>query len=71
MNKIFNWLQEKGNVDTHEMYRTFNCGVGLIIALPADQAQDAVQLLQKEGETAWVIGTIAAANSNEGQVEIN
>ena len=68
---IFNWLQEKGNVDTHEMYRTFNCGVGLIIALPADQAQDAVQLLQKEGETAWVIGTIAAANSNEGQVEIN
>ena len=68
---IFKWLQEQGNVTTHEMYRTFNCGVGLIIALPADQAQDAVQLLQKEGETAWVIGTIAAANSNEGQVEIN
>lgn len=31
---IFQWLQEKGNVTTHEMYRTFNCGVGLIIALP-------------------------------------
>ncbi len=68
---IFQWLQEKGNVTTHEMYRTFNCGVGLIIALPKDQANAAVALLQAEGETAWVIGEIAAANSNEAQVEIN
>ncbi|SJL82270.1 phosphoribosylformylglycinamidine cyclo-ligase [Vibrio palustris] len=67
---IFDWLQEKGNVTQHEMYRTFNCGVGLIIALPADQAEDAVNLLQKEGETAWVIGTIADSNANEAQVEI-
>lgn len=68
---IFQWLQEKGNVTTHEMYRTFNCGVGLIIALPKDQANAAVALLQAEGETAWVIGEIAAATSNEAQVEIN
>ncbi|EEW11130.1 phosphoribosylformylglycinamidine cyclo-ligase [Vibrio mimicus] len=68
---IFQWLQEKGNVTTHEMYRTFNCGVGLIIALPKDQADAAVALLQAEGENAWVIGEIAAANSNEAQVEIN
>ncbi|EGR0466397.1 phosphoribosylformylglycinamidine cyclo-ligase [Vibrio cholerae] len=68
---IFQWLQEKGNVTTYEMYRTFNCGVGLIIALPKDQANAAVALLQAEGETAWVIGEIAAANSNEAQVEIN
>ncbi len=68
---IFQWLQEKGNVTTHEMYRTFNCGVGLIITLPKDQANAAVALLQAEGETAWVIGEIAAANRNEAQVEIN
>ncbi|OLQ87228.1 phosphoribosylformylglycinamidine cyclo-ligase [Vibrio ponticus] len=68
---IFKWLQEQGNVTTHEMYRTFNCGVGLIVALPAEQADAAVELLQQEGENAWVIGTIAPAQADEEQVEIN
>ncbi|WP_047049703.1 phosphoribosylformylglycinamidine cyclo-ligase [Vibrio mexicanus] len=68
---IFKWLQEKGNVTTHEMYRTFNCGVGLVVALPKDQAQDAVELLNAEGENAWVIGEIAIAEAGEEQVEIN
>lgn len=67
---IFKWLQEKGNVTTHEMYRTFNCGVGLVIALPKDQADAAVKLLQDEGENAWVIGEIANAEAGEEQVEI-
>ncbi|PMM19484.1 phosphoribosylformylglycinamidine cyclo-ligase [Vibrio breoganii] len=67
---IFNWLQENGNVTTHEMYRTFNCGVGLIVALPQDQAEQAVALLNEEGENAWVIGQIAEANGEEEQVEI-
>ena len=67
---IFKWLQEKGNVETHEMYRTFNCGVGLIVALPKDQADAAVALLKEEGENAWVIGEIAQAEANEEQVEI-
>ncbi|CAH0540953.1 phosphoribosylformylglycinamidine cyclo-ligase [Vibrio marisflavi] len=67
---IFNWLQEKGNVDTHEMYRTFNCGVGLVIALPQAQADSAVELLKEHGENAWVIGSIAQADAAEEQVEI-
>ncbi|AZL85540.1 phosphoribosylformylglycinamidine cyclo-ligase [Aliivibrio salmonicida] len=67
---IFNWLQEKGNVDTYEMYRTFNCGVGLIVALPKEQAEQAVALLNAEGENAWVIGKVAAAEQGEEQVEI-
>jgi len=67
---IFSWLQEKGNVTTHEMYRTFNCGVGLIVALPKAQAEAAVELLKAEGENAWVIGEIADAQAGEEQVEI-
>ncbi|PQJ89813.1 phosphoribosylformylglycinamidine cyclo-ligase [Aliivibrio sifiae] len=67
---IFNWLQEKGNVDTYEMYRTFNCGVGLVITLPKNQAEQAVSLLNAEGENAWVIGEVAAAEQGEEQVEI-
>ncbi len=67
---IFNWLQENGNVDTYEMYRTFNCGVGLVIALPKAQAAQAVELLNAEGENAWVIGEIANAEDGEEQVAI-
>ena len=68
---IFNWLQQAGNVDTHEMYRTFNCGVGLVIALPPAQAALAIEILQAEGENAWQLGNIATATADEEQVEIN
>lgn len=68
---IFNWLQTNGNVTTHEMYRTFNCGVGMIVALPAEHADAAVKFLCDAGENAWIMGEIAQADSNEEQVEIN
>jgi len=68
---VFNWLQEQGNVTTKEMYRTFNCGVGLIIAVAADKAELAIQLLREHGEDAWQIGEVAARVGNEAQVEIN
>ncbi|MDD1784139.1 phosphoribosylformylglycinamidine cyclo-ligase [Enterovibrio sp. ZSDZ35] len=67
---IFNWLQEKGNVTEHEMYRTFNCGVGLVIALPEEQAQQAIDILNQEGENAWLLGRIENAADGEEQVEI-
>ena len=52
---VFNWLQTAGNVSQHEMYRTFNCGVGMIIALPAAEADKAIALLNDKGENAWKI----------------
>ncbi len=68
---IFNWLQQQGNVTTREMYRTFNCGVGLIIAVSGDQAEKAVELLREQGEDAWVIGEVAERKGDEAQVEIH
>ena len=68
---VFKWLQEGGNVDAREMYRTFNCGVGMIIAVPADKADAAISLLQAEGENAWLIGQIDAAAEGEEQVELH
>lgn len=67
---IFDWLQEKGNVSDYEMLRTFNCGVGLVIALPQAEAEKAIALLNEAGETAWQLGHIAHANANEAQVEL-
>lgn len=70
MPAVFNWLQEQGNVDGREMYRTFNCGVGMIIAVPADKADEALKMLAESGEDAWVIGQIEAAAEGEEQVEL-
>ncbi|EAQ32852.1 phosphoribosylformylglycinamidine cyclo-ligase [Idiomarina baltica] len=67
---IFDWLKENGNVSMREMYRTFNCGVGMVIAVPHAEAERAVELLKQLGEDAWVIGRIADAAENDEQVEI-
>lgn len=68
--EVFNWLQRGGNVDEYEMYRTLNCGVGMIIVVDQEQAQAAIDLLNAEGEKAWQIGLIAEASADEEQVEL-
>ncbi|WP_125719319.1 phosphoribosylformylglycinamidine cyclo-ligase [Pseudoalteromonas rubra] len=67
---VFNWLQENGNISTHEMYRTFNCGVGMILVVPADKLAQSLDILKAQGENAWHIGEIQAATAGEEQVEI-
>jgi len=67
---VFNWLMENGNIAEFEMYRTFNCGVGMVVALPNDKVDAALTLLNAEGEKAWLIGDIAKRNGDEEQVEI-
>ncbi len=57
---VFHWLQEQGNVATREMYRTFNCGVGMVVCVAADNAQAAMESLLASGHDAWQIGTISA-----------
>ncbi len=67
---VFDWLMSAGNIEKYEMYRTFNCGVGMVIALPADQVDAAIALLSSHGEKAWHIGAIATRADNEAAVEI-
>merc|ERR1711879_235912 len=55
---VFEWLQQTGNVETMEMFRTFNCGVGMMLAIPEDKLDQAIALLNAEGQQAWVIGDI-------------
>jgi phosphoribosylformylglycinamidine cyclo-ligase len=57
---IFQWLQAQGNVEKSEMYRTFNCGVGMVLCVPSDQASTCIELLSAAGETAWKLGQIEA-----------
>jgi phosphoribosylformylglycinamidine cyclo-ligase len=68
---IFDWLQQQGNISRHEMYRTFNCGVGMIVVVPAAQLDNTLSQLQQAGETAWHLGEIQAAAAGEQLVIIN
>jgi phosphoribosylformylglycinamidine cyclo-ligase len=58
MPPLFTWLQEQGNVTDDEMHRTFNCGIGMVVIVAAQDADAAKQLLEAEGETVSVIGKI-------------
>jgi len=55
---IFDWLQSSGRVAEDEMYRTFNCGIGLVLVVPPAQADAAIARLLAQGERATVIGRI-------------
>ena len=58
---VFRWLQEQGNVEESEMLRTFNCGIGMVVCVPHDEADKAVAVLESAGETVYRIGRIESA----------
>ena len=65
---IFHWLQETGNIETKEMYRTFNCGIGMVLVVSPDQAEKALGLLCAAGEPAWRLGAIQGHDGEGGRV---
>jgi len=65
---IFKWLQEQGNVEFNEMLRTFNCGIGMMVIVPAAEVQTAMASLSASGETATLLGEITAGS---GQVRLS
>ncbi|AWI75539.1 phosphoribosylformylglycinamidine cyclo-ligase [Parazoarcus communis] len=64
---LFQWLQEAGNVDMQEMYRVFNCGIGMAVVVAADQADAVTAQLSAAGETVHRIGRIDARQDGEAQ----
>ncbi|WP_171001777.1 phosphoribosylformylglycinamidine cyclo-ligase [Methylobacillus flagellatus] len=62
---LFQWLQAQGNVTNDEMYRTFNCGIGMVVIVAAEQADAAQALLTAEGEQVYRLGHIRAQAAGE------
>ncbi len=67
---VFNWLQAQGNIETHEMYRTFNCGVGMVVVVAPEDQQKTMDILQQQGETVFTLGTIEASDNETPSVTI-
>ena len=55
---IFGLIQKKGGIDEKTMYNTYNMGLGMVLAVPADQANRAVEVLKGAGEQAWIVGAV-------------
>jgi phosphoribosylformylglycinamidine cyclo-ligase len=55
---IFEWIQDNGNISDAEMYRTFNCGTGMVLCVSKGDAQSVIQTLSELDEEAYIIGTI-------------
>ena len=62
---LFKWLKDQGNIADLEMYKTFNCGVGMAIIVSADNAAEAMKVLAAKGETVYQIGQIRAQAAGE------
>ncbi len=67
---IFDWLQERGNVDPREMHLTFNCGIGMTVVVAQADAARTIDFLNQAGETAWQIGTIETAGDGDERVTL-
>ena len=65
---VFDWLQQHGNVEDSEMYRTFNCGIGMVVCVAAADADKALDILSDSGEQAGRIGEIVTAGIDSPQV---
>lgn len=61
---IFNLIQSAANIPTNEMYSTYNMGIGMVIAVAAQDAQRVIEILENNGEQATIIGEIV--NGEQG-----
>ena len=65
---IFEWLQREGNIEPAEMLRIFNCGVGMIVIVPADYSDAVIKHGFDHGITAWEIGRVEASETTTPSV---
>lgn len=65
---IFDLLQDAGNIPSEEMYRTFNCGIGMVLIVAPEDTEDILNRLHGLGEQAWLIGHVKRAENPDVQL---
>ncbi len=66
--QLFGWLQQAGGITIPEMLRTFNCGIGMVVAVPPEQAAPAIELLSAAGESVCRLGQVMSAEVSQPHV---
>ena len=62
---MFDWLQQAGNIDSHEMHRVFNNGIGMVVIVDAADAERAMTAFTNEGEKVFRLGEIISRTQGE------
>uniref|UniRef100_UPI00228196E8 AIR synthase-related protein n=1 Tax=Escherichia coli TaxID=562 RepID=UPI00228196E8 len=70
MPKLFQWLQQQGGVEDTEMYRVFNCGIGMMLVVDPAQADAIAATLREQGETVSKLGEIVAQTEGMPQTVV-
>lgn len=70
MPAIFHLLQEVGNIEETELFRTFNCGIGMVLAVPENEAEEILIRLSGLNEQAFLIGDVVKCKSGKECVEL-
>ncbi|MSQ80800.1 MAG: phosphoribosylformylglycinamidine cyclo-ligase [Candidatus Methylopumilus sp.] len=63
--ELFKWLQNKGNISNDELYRTFNCGIGMAIIIDQSEVAQARKILEEANEVVYELGLIRKRKANE------
>ena len=70
MPALFEWLQQAGGIDSQEMYRVFNCGIGMVLVVDAEKANAITTFLAQQGEQVYTLGQIQTCDSNAVQTVV-
>lgn len=70
MPALFEWLQQAGGIDSREMYRVFNCGIGMVLVVDAEKANAITTFLAQQGEQVYTLGQIQTCDSNAVQTVV-
>lgn len=70
MPALFEWLRQEGEIDRQEMYRVFNCGIGMVLVVAADSASAVSQMLSDAGETVYTLGEVQRCDAGASQTVV-
>ena len=59
---IIDWLQQTGDIDDEELLRTFNCGLGMVVVVAAEQASAVLDVLNRHGEQSFIVGKVCTGS---------
>ena len=69
--EVFEWLAKTGNLSQQEMFKTFNCGIGMMLIVAKDDTDKTIEFLNNTGEKAWLAGTVELLDTETPFVELN
>ena len=70
MNPLFLWIKEKANLDWFELFKTFNCGIGLLVYVDKKYSLNLLNHLKNINFNSWVIGKMQKKNKNQNSIQI-